>query len=84
MRPFETAGGTQNRTFAVLNREHAMLLMTYMRNTLVIRDFKKRLIHAFMELETRAQAPAALPDDLPGSPPGSTGADLQEVSVYKG
>lgn len=25
IRPFETAGGTQNRTIAVLNREHAML-----------------------------------------------------------
>ena len=26
IRPFETAGGMQNRTIAVLNREHAMLL----------------------------------------------------------
>lgn len=61
MRPFDTAGGTQNRTVAVLNREHAMLLMTYMRNTEIVRDFKKRLIHAFVALEQRTATPA-LPD----------------------
>lgn len=54
---FETAGGTQKRTIAILNREHAMLLMTYMRNTAIVRDFKKRLIKAFVELENRAQNP---------------------------
>lgn len=64
MQPFETAGGTQKRTVAVLNREHAMLLMTYMRNTDIIRDFKKRLIRAFTELERRAQQPQfELPQD---------------------
>lgn len=60
--PFETAGGTQNRTVAVLNREHAMLLMTYMRNTEIVRDFKKRLIKAFIELENAMSSPA-LPQD---------------------
>lgn len=64
MQPFETAGGTQKRTVAVLNREHAMLLMTYMRNTETIRDFKKRLIRAFTELERRVQQPQfELPQD---------------------
>ncbi|WP_257202978.1 Rha family transcriptional regulator [Corynebacterium cystitidis] len=49
------AGQSPNPTkFAVLNREHAMLLMTYMRNTEIVRDFKKRLIKAFIELEQRA------------------------------
>lgn len=62
--PFETAGGTQKRTVAVLNREHAMLLMTYMRNTQIVRDFKKRLIKAFIELERQAKQMApALPQD---------------------
>lgn len=59
MQPFETAGGPQNRTIAVLNREHAMLLMTYMRNSPIVRDFKKRLIKAFVEMEvelTKAQS----------------------------
>lgn len=57
MHPFETAGGTQKRTVAVLNREHAMLLMTYMRNTQIVRDFKKRLIKAFIELERQVKQP---------------------------
>ena len=60
-RPFETAGGTQNRTVAVLNREHAMFAMTLFRNNDIVVDFKKRLIHAFVALEQRAAAPA-LPD----------------------
>ena len=64
--PFETAGGTQNRTVAILNREHAMLIMTYMRNTTVVRDFKKRLIKAFIALEQQAQqsAPALTEDEI--------------------
>ncbi len=62
-RPFDTAGGTQNRTVAVLNREHSMLLMTYMRNTPIIRDFKKRLIHGFVALEKRVQEAPALNEE---------------------
>lgn len=58
IRPFETAGGRQERTVAILNREQAMLLMTYMRNNEIVRDFKKRLIRAFSELERAAAAPA--------------------------
>lgn len=61
IQPFETAGGRQERTVAVLNREQAMLLMTYMRNNEIVRDFKKRLIREFSELERAAAAPA-LPD----------------------
>jgi anti-repressor protein len=57
-RPFETAGGTQNRKVAVLNREHAMFAMTLFRNNDIVVDFKKRLIHAFVALEHRANAPA--------------------------
>lgn len=65
IQPFETAGGTQKRSVALLNREHAMLLMTYMRNTKIVRDFKKRLIRAFVELERRAKEPAELsPEEL--------------------
>lgn len=56
--PFETAGGTQNRTVAVLNREQAMLLMTYMRNTEIVRNFKKNLIRAFVEMEKQLSTPA--------------------------
>ncbi|MDV6300232.1 Rha family transcriptional regulator [Dietzia maris] len=49
MRPFDTAGGVQERTVAVLNEQQATLLMTYLRNTEVVRDFKKRLVRAFYE-----------------------------------
>lgn len=48
--PFETAGGMQRREVAVLNEEHATLLLTYMRNNEVVKDFKKRLVHAFSAL----------------------------------
>lgn len=65
IRPFETAGGTQNRTIAVLNREHAMLLMTYMRNTAVVRQFKKQLVKAFTDMEWRlASQPAFDPSQI--------------------
>lgn len=56
MQPFETAGGTQKRRVAILNREHAILLMTYMRNNDVVRQFKKNLIHAFTDMEKRLAA----------------------------
>lgn len=49
-RPFETTGGTQQREVAILNEEHATLLLTYMRNSEIVRDFKKRLVRAFSEL----------------------------------
>lgn len=58
MQPFKTAGGVQERKVALLNREQATLLMTYMRNNDVVRDFKKRLVRAFSEMEKRLAAPA--------------------------
>lgn len=57
MQPFDTAGGTQQRTVAILNEEHATLLLTYMRNSDIVKDFKKRLVHAFSELRRAAAAP---------------------------
>ncbi|WP_341266931.1 Rha family transcriptional regulator [Gordonia malaquae] len=59
-RPFETAGGIQHRDVAILNEEQATLLMTYMRNSRIVRDFKKRLVRAFFELRKRAAAAPAL------------------------
>ncbi|MCG7610385.1 phage regulatory protein/antirepressor Ant [Mycobacterium sp. CnD-18-1] len=35
---------------AILNEEHATLLLTYMRNSAIVRDFKKRLVREFWEL----------------------------------
>jgi phage regulator Rha-like protein len=44
-------------TVAILNEEHATLLLTYMRNNAVVKDFKKRLVHEFSALR-RGAAPA--------------------------
>lgn len=57
MQPFATAGGMQQREVAILTEEHATLLLTYMRNRSVVRDFKKRLVREFWELR-RCPAPA--------------------------
>lgn len=57
---FETAKpselGGRPQKYAVLNREHAMLLMTYMRNTQIVRAFKKNLIKAFVDMENQLAA----------------------------
>ena len=41
-RPFETAGGVQSREVANLNDQQATLIMTYMKNTEIVRSFKKQ------------------------------------------
>ncbi|MDM3894799.1 Rha family transcriptional regulator [Mycobacterium intracellulare] len=46
-RPFETAGGVQRREVAVLDEQASALLMTYLKNTAVVRIFKKRLVAGF-------------------------------------
>ena len=62
--PFETAGGTQKREVAILNEHHATLLITFMRNTGIVKEFKIRLVKAFFDMrdELRNQAAPALPD----------------------
>lgn len=42
---------------AILNEEHATLLLTYMRNSDVVRDFKKRLVREFYEMRKRLATP---------------------------
>lgn len=59
MQPFVTAGGTQNREVAKLNEGQAMLLLTYFRNTEVVREFKIRLVAAFLQLRNGPRAPVA-------------------------
>lgn len=53
-RPFETAGGTQKSEYAMLNQHQATLLLTYMKNSLIIRKFKKALVKAFFDMESRS------------------------------
>lgn len=67
---FETrvAGQSHNPTrYAVLNREHAMFAMTLFRNNAVVVEFKKRLIHAFVEMEKRIRDHQATGFEIPQS-----------------
>lgn len=57
-------GFAKPTTFAVLNREQATLLMTYMRNTPIVREFKKNLVRAFGELEQRLEEMTMSREDL--------------------
>jgi phage antirepressor YoqD-like protein/phage regulator Rha-like protein len=47
---FQTLGGTQAREFAELNEQQSTLLLTYMRNTSVVRAFKKSLVKEFWRM----------------------------------
>lgn len=66
---FETRPGYNNapvRT-ALLNEQHATLLMTYQRNTEQVRQFKKTLVRAFFDMARRLatpQVPQSLPEAL--------------------
>lgn len=44
--------------YAILNERQATLLMTYMRNNKVVKEFKIRLVKAFYELAEKARKPA--------------------------
>lgn len=61
--PFDTAGGVQRREVAILNEEHATLLLTYMRNSDIVKDFKKRLVREFSRLR-RGESPTFDPASL--------------------
>ncbi|WP_110685096.1 Rha family transcriptional regulator [Salinicola aestuarinus] len=64
IQPFETSGGTQRREVASLNEPQATLLLTYMRNTDIVRAFKKRLVRTFYEMRDQLRAePAPAPMD---------------------
>ena len=47
IRPFATAGGTQEREIATLNEDQATYLITLFRNTPIVRRFKLALVKAF-------------------------------------
>lgn len=47
---FETAGGMQTRQVAILNEQQATLVMTYFRNTDIVRDFKIKLVKTFFHM----------------------------------
>lgn len=49
IQPFETRGGQQVRRVAILDERQAYLLMTMLRNTERVLDFKEALVDAFMD-----------------------------------
>ena len=66
--PFETAGGMQTREIALLTEPQSTLLLTYMRNTDIVRAFKKKLVREFWELvQQRNQSGTSLPADYIGA-----------------
>ena len=54
---FVTAGGQQTRTVAILNEQHATLILTYLRNNEVVKAFKKALVKAFWEMAKQVHDP---------------------------
>lgn len=59
MQPFDTAGGVQHRRVAILNEGQATLLLTYMRNNEIVKDFKKRLVREFFTMRQQLTGPVA-------------------------
>ncbi|HUS89784.1 MAG TPA: Rha family transcriptional regulator [Desulfosporosinus sp.] len=45
--PLQTKGGIQDTKYYLLNEEQSTLLITYMKNTLPVRQFKKALVKQF-------------------------------------
>lgn len=56
--PFETAGGVQRREVAHLNEQQATLLMTFMRNSEVVKAFKVELVKQFYDMRAALAKPA--------------------------
>lgn len=48
--PFETKGGVQNKKIYHLNEPQATLLITFLKNTDVVADFKAELVRQFYEM----------------------------------
>ena len=69
IRPFETAGGRQEREIAILNEDQATYLITLSRNTTKVREFKIALVKAFRRArdEIGAQKTVPLAADTPAT-----------------
>ena len=50
---FKTAGGIQKREIAILNEPQTTLLLTFFKNTEIVRKFKVALVQKFYELRTQ-------------------------------
>ena len=57
--PFQTAGGVQRREVAHLNEPQATLLMTFMRNSEIVKAFKVELVKQFYAMRQALNATSA-------------------------
>ncbi|CAK0773253.1 anti-repressor protein [Gammaproteobacteria bacterium] len=65
IRPREPGNhGGGDTEYALLNEQQATLLLTYMRNSQIVRGFKKRLVKAFWDLARQAASPFTIPQTL--------------------
>lgn len=64
VQPFETTGGVQQREVAILNEHQATLLVTFMRNIGIVKDFKIALVKGFYEMRAKLTASDSL-SELP-------------------
>lgn len=60
IQPFETAGGTQQREIALLNEQQSALVIAYMRNSEIVRQFKIALIKGFFDMRSQLSAQDSL------------------------
>lgn len=64
----EDGRGGEPTQFALLNEPQAALIMTYMKNTPIVRDFKKRLVRAFFEMRDVLREGTAHPIAIRNTP----------------
>ncbi|WP_223472864.1 MULTISPECIES: Rha family transcriptional regulator [unclassified Pseudomonas] len=64
IQPFATAGGEQSREIATLNEPQSTLLLTFMRNTDVVRVFKKTLVREFWDMVRQRNRPMSPAEQL--------------------
>ena len=57
--PGQHGGG--DAEYACLNEQQATLLLTYMRNSEIVRNFKKALVKAFYEMRKQVSPPVSIP-----------------------
>jgi phage antirepressor YoqD-like protein len=62
-RTFETNGGAQQQDYAILNEKQSTLLITLMRNSEVVKNFKVRLVEKFYELLSQKPEPIPALED---------------------
>lgn len=58
----QTGNAGRPTEYASLNEQQSTLLLTYMRNSDIVRNFKKRLVKAFYELASRSNPLSVLSD----------------------